>query len=1416
MVATRRTVRASTSAQRTRRVVARATPPRPKRSRSASTTSATRDAAGLPPRTRARRALLTTAADPTPLRRSLSPARSSSDRAPSLDTPLASRQLSPLRRVAVDPAPVPADLTQWRRGMLDSIRCPAVELAIQALDRPADAFHITMQQLHPRLRAHIRTCMTALPDPTRTPYDHMVAILIQQVAPGKPEDYLHQTIALIARHADTQISRLHLQFTEAYDAYRNLCARLRSPPHLGEHFVVTAFLGNLPKDIVRDTRNQASAADRLNDLQYAARLAINFDTLARTYPGRGEQRPQDANTLTLNDDFYAPPAAADPPADTTLAVPRAAATPRARRPQRAAPTPSELLREPPPASWAAAIHHLNQQAPRALSQPNALNSPVAMPRLPAPSLGSCFFCNAPDHGHRARPSYLRACQQDPTLASKCPACRAPGYCPVSCPRRQYFIRSTRFPYLEVDRFGHSYYIRADLPSPAWFHPGLLRAVLAHQRPAPQPQQPSVAVVQLHPGATDALPAPPDTADPRPTTPPPAYPPVAQRAVFCAAPPAPGAAALPPATCNHTRLGTPPRTPKEPTHTRAWATIDGIRCEVIIDTGADLSLISADLLKPHRSYQPWAPAHGSVTGVNNHALHVLGRVALDVRLGPLKTTAPFFVVPGVAFAALLGVDFLYEHEIAVSLARHALIFEGHGGQIVPLLGHHPRLAPLCALAHDVALCPGSTVWVRTTLAAPGVPPAPPLVYLVAASTLPGVGLTIPEQLTSGLIAIRNTADRPLHLSAGWPLAKAVRLPPTAIHTVRLVAADSAPTPADGAADAPSYERVPGGFIPTLPSPNSCLLPAELQQLRELLHEFRDRFNDGSEPLPATTLLKARLDTGDAQPISTPPRRLSPAMRQAVREAVADFDAQGITEPSTGCWSTPIVMVRKASGAWRLCCDYRAINKHVRILQQPLPRTDDILASFNGRGAPEGLHVDAAADTAWRALCKALSGEPVLAHLDYRRPFYLDCDGSGDGLGAVLLQPYDEGERVVAYASRSLLDHERKWTATELEAAALIWALETFRHYIDTIEVCIRTDHAPLEYIRHNSSQCRRLERWALRLQEFRFKVIHRPGAQQKHVDCLSRAPVPPTPTQQPIVLDEFPSRTVLHARAEHSAPPAPSILWCAPLCAAVNHVAHNAHRWMRLLRHSLRHMCAAVHAGSAPVRPTPGGSDDDTDVQVCLTDSDEDSPTPPMAQLPADAPPKVVHGGRNIPLPPAVEHLSLKDAQAQDPECQEFLRLARTPRAAWPPHLRHTPLQFCVLHDLVYVRIGDALPRVVLPAIFRSRAIQAHHLSYYGGHFGIFKKTAARLACRYWWPHLQRDVRAYFCRCPFCIANTDAPRKWKWLNLPIGTPFELIAIDLFGPLPLTRRGNNHILVIIDHHTRWVELVPLPNPTAAQVA
>ncbi|KAL8440434.1 hypothetical protein Emag_007881 [Eimeria magna] len=207
------------------------------------------------------------------------------------------------------------------------------------------------------------------------------------------------------------------------------------------------------------------------------------------------------------------------------------------------------------------------------------------------------------------------------------------------------------------------------------------------------------------------------------------------------------------------------------------------------------------------------------------------------------------------------------------------------------------------------------------------------------------------------------------------------------------------------------------------------------------------------------------------------------------------------------------------------------------------------------------------TASDALRRALVSEPLLAHPDYACEFFVDCDGSGEGPSAVQAQPYDDGERIVAYASRSLLEHERKWTATELEAAAVIWALETFRPYIDGVQVTVRTDHEPLECMSSKKSQCRRHERWALRLQEFKVVVAHRPGSQQKHVDCLSRAPVPPKPDQQPLLLDEFPTRTVLHLRSHaprRTARPAP-LLWCAHLCDLVQRRAHKCHIEARLVR-----------------------------------------------------------------------------------------------------------------------------------------------------------------------------------------------------------------------------------------------------------
>ncbi|KAL8425461.1 hypothetical protein ACSSS7_008380 [Eimeria intestinalis] len=103
----------------------------------------------------------------------------------------------------------------------------------------------------------------------------------------KSSRYLYHTFASVSRRSHAQIPHLHMQTTEAYDAYTDLCTRLRSEPHLGQHYLVTAFLPSPPQDISRDARNQASEADRLSGLQYVDRVADTFDTLAPTYQEKG-------------------------------------------------------------------------------------------------------------------------------------------------------------------------------------------------------------------------------------------------------------------------------------------------------------------------------------------------------------------------------------------------------------------------------------------------------------------------------------------------------------------------------------------------------------------------------------------------------------------------------------------------------------------------------------------------------------------------------------------------------------------------------------------------------------------------------------------------------------------------------------------------------------------------------------------------------------------------------------------------------------------------------------------------------------------------------------------------------------------------------------------------------------------------
>ena len=157
----------------------------------------------------------------------------------------------------------------------------------------------------------------------------------------------------------------------------------------------------------------------------------------------------------------------------------------------------------------------------------------------------------------------------------------------------------------------------------------------------------------------------------------------------------------------------------------------------------------------------------------------------------------------------------------------------------------------------------------------------------------------------------------------------------------------------------------------------------------------------------------------------------------------------------------------------------------------------------KGTPTNLQWDPQMDIAYRQLKASISNDPVLHLADVSRGFVLRTDASDKGIGGVLLQDHGGTLFPVEYVSRKLKDAESRYAVVERECLALVWAIQKFQPYLYGREFILQTDHSPLTFLHQGKLENARLMRWAVLLQQYRFRIQAIKGSDNVGADFLSR-------------------------------------------------------------------------------------------------------------------------------------------------------------------------------------------------------------------------------------------------------------------------------------------------------------------------
>ncbi|KAE8242671.1 hypothetical protein A4X13_0g7062 [Tilletia indica] len=844
---------------------------------------------------------------------------------------------------------------------------------------------------------------------------------------------------------------------------------------------------------------------------------------------------------------------------------------------------------------------------------------------------------------------------------------------------------------------------------------------------------------------------------------------------------------------------------------------------LLDTGASLSTIDATLLRKLGGAPTGSPMQ--VHGLGN--VDTLGWATITffvpARDGHgcsvlLECTIDFHVLPEFAPGICLGLDFIQGQGVAIDVAQgqaqvHRCVFD--------LVEHMPapaaKEAQLCCV-EAVCLPARSLSWVGVDSSAlssdvdymihPRLMTDADESVLIAGPTALGGGKTTH-------VLVGNYGHRPVKLERRTPVADAI-----AARLGDLVAAPDdehnldlgnpmdpsclLKAEADPALWTASDEEIaaPLDIFESDQDPASALMrDAETvlvddhfkvginsngdphPEIVELLRRHRDAFAlDGRPGLIRGEEMAILLQEG-SQLRSEPPRRASPEKRQAMDKAIDQLLDWNVIEPSSSPVSFPVLMVRQYD-KWHFCVDYRNLNTVTIADRYPLPTTDAIFQTLQGKH--------------WYSSLDAIRGyhqHPVREEDRWKTAFV--CHR---GLYQYRTVPF--GLRNAPAVFQRLMDKvlgELRWKTAVVYIDDVVAATATLQEHLETLDLIL--SRATQLGLKFSPAKCT----FGVPSLTLLGRKVSGAGVAvwKDRAKAVLELPAPKTLRELYHVLGLFGYyRSFIPRYAQRSEPLTrltQGWRWesVGDRTRLVRKDGTVASADRELLQWGPEQESSFVDLKSAIASPPVLAHPDPTRPYILYVDASKDGFAAVLHQVFEDAPAtSTVTAFPMQPLAPAASPVSADRWSTwlrADRYFGPLLRRVEQDPSAEPEW---------VLEDGRLVRRMDgrfALPESAVPVVLRALHDQ-------NGHFGYTKTYLA--ACKHFWrPRLAEMVRAWVRHCMICL-KTKLGRRVGELDVEADPqfPFEAVSFDLVLGLPRTQSGNDAVLTIHDIFSRMILLNP----------